>query len=572
MNKNEPQQAPGEESVDSRSWYLHSVFDYKKTFLILICFLLVPTLVHSACPNNCFGRGYCTNENKCMCPDEYIAADCSQLVCPKGPAWADKAYAPNQAHSLVECSSQGLCDRTTGKCMCFDGYDGDSCQRQSCNCNNRGTCINIGIMYKTYSPMYNATSYNSTYSNWDADHTTSCICDWGYTGASCEFTMCPKGIDPLTFYADYRAITIRTTATGGILRGQFKFIFNGQFFYFTASARKFSADQCQAAFEALPNIGNVKCTRSQHWDQFNGATYAIQFRLFPVIPSENNIFYNSGDPPLNSFHCGTELVTSATGPSCVISDVAAANKPVYAYCSNRGRCDLTSGVCTCFADFTNTNCNTYFYGLRAVTTTVNADILSVQTTTTAFTGNVLKLSTTGIGNTGFDMIKVSDERRTIFSLDGYGNLDMFYGALTLWGGDGLGGMTIAHGGLTVTGGLTIFKQGLQVSGGITISSGGLRIPLDGIQVTGGMSVNSGGLTLYDGVTVLTGGLRIYSNGLLVSQGGATVSTGGLFVESAGNSMNLLPLYVPFHVSIYPHIYPLIHPLIYTLSYTPSRVH
>lgn len=27
-------------------------------------------------------------------------------------------------------------------------------------------------------------------------------------------------------------------------------------------------------------------------------------------------------------------------------------------CSNRGLCDLTSGLCTCFAGYTNENCDT----------------------------------------------------------------------------------------------------------------------------------------------------------------------------------------------------------------------
>ena len=47
----------------------------------------------------------------------------------KGAAWADKAYAIDLAHSLIECSNAGLCNRDTGKCECFDGYSGLACQR-----------------------------------------------------------------------------------------------------------------------------------------------------------------------------------------------------------------------------------------------------------------------------------------------------------------------------------------------------------------------------------------------------------------------------------------------------------
>lgn len=33
------------------------------------------------------------------------------------------------AHWYVECSNKGLCDRKSGVCKCFAGYEGTSCQR-----------------------------------------------------------------------------------------------------------------------------------------------------------------------------------------------------------------------------------------------------------------------------------------------------------------------------------------------------------------------------------------------------------------------------------------------------------
>lgn len=35
----------------------------------------------------------------------------------------------NTAHWYVECSNKGLCDRKSGLCKCFTGYEGSSCQR-----------------------------------------------------------------------------------------------------------------------------------------------------------------------------------------------------------------------------------------------------------------------------------------------------------------------------------------------------------------------------------------------------------------------------------------------------------
>jgi hypothetical protein len=42
----------------------------------------------------------------------------------------------------AECSDQGLCDRATGLCSCFPGYSGSSCQRTVCpdDCSGHGTC------------------------------------------------------------------------------------------------------------------------------------------------------------------------------------------------------------------------------------------------------------------------------------------------------------------------------------------------------------------------------------------------------------------------------------------------
>ena len=66
-----------------------------------------------------------------VCP--YILASLlfSLGECPKGPAWADKAYATDLAHQAVECSNAGLCDRTAGICTCYPGFTGNACQRST---------------------------------------------------------------------------------------------------------------------------------------------------------------------------------------------------------------------------------------------------------------------------------------------------------------------------------------------------------------------------------------------------------------------------------------------------------
>ena len=97
-------------------------------------FLMILQQASAQCPNMCSGHGDCGADNVCGCEDGYdFAADCSMRTCPYGVAWADKAYAKDQAHSKAECSNAGVCSRSVGMCTCFDGYTGQACQRCACS-------------------------------------------------------------------------------------------------------------------------------------------------------------------------------------------------------------------------------------------------------------------------------------------------------------------------------------------------------------------------------------------------------------------------------------------------------
>jgi hypothetical protein len=50
-------------------------------------------------------------------------------TCPAGPAWVDVPSSDTTAHAPAECSNRGLCDRITGQCRCYVGFQGDACQR-----------------------------------------------------------------------------------------------------------------------------------------------------------------------------------------------------------------------------------------------------------------------------------------------------------------------------------------------------------------------------------------------------------------------------------------------------------
>jgi len=140
--------------------------------------------------------------------------------------------------------------------------------------------------------------------------------------------MCPKGDDPLTTFTDYRTITLNTSVASGHLDGTFKFSFNGESFYFPANALLWSEDDCKLAFESLPNIESVTCTRG-HVHHSNASSYIIKFLSFPTYPYENNVYTHTGDPPLSSFTCDSSRVNHnvAQSVSCVVHDASLSANP-----------------------------------------------------------------------------------------------------------------------------------------------------------------------------------------------------------------------------------------------------
>ena len=186
--------------------------------------LAVVGLAAAACPNGCSGNGICGANDKCSCFQNWQGPDCSLRTCPYSLAWADTADGTNSAHYYAECSNKGVCDRKTGECKCFDGYEGKGCRRSTCpeGCSGHGTCeyideLAVDFYNRRGGPVNAATAATSAalsnyvtdsdntrsftgflYQLWDAQKIQGCKCDLGYSGPDCAGRVAPKGDDPLT--------------------------------------------------------------------------------------------------------------------------------------------------------------------------------------------------------------------------------------------------------------------------------------------------------------------------------------------------------------------------------------
>merc|ERR1719231_1662684 len=195
----------------------------------------------AVCPNSCSGNGICGANEKCSCHQNWQGADCSLRSCTQTLAWADTADGTNQAHYYAECGNKGICDRKSGECKCFDGYEGKGCRRSTCpeGCSGHGTCEYIDEMAQDYQDRRqgpgnkyqdlscssqlqfpakttscasgslitsNAVSRRANtdisnghlYQLWDAGKIQVCKCDLGYDGPDCAHRISPHGDDPLT--------------------------------------------------------------------------------------------------------------------------------------------------------------------------------------------------------------------------------------------------------------------------------------------------------------------------------------------------------------------------------------
>lgn len=343
-----------------------------------------------------------------VCEGQYMGNDCTEKVCAFGlssnaspflssAGTGDNKYAPasNQysdyydgsertvadagVHTYTECSSQGICDRTTGVCNCFDGYSGKGCRRTVCpnDCSGHGLCArNIDANSEYATSDAPDRSFSTQY--WDGEKTMRCQCDRGYEGADCSDRICPHGDDVLTTCAadsnfDVQVVTFtdpsgtplatHLAASGELFYTlQFEDHFGGV--YKTRpisldSVNNHNALDAQSALEALPNsaIPSVQVTADGFTVSVSftdAATTGLQNTLVADIVHDSETCAEGGQMPLTNNDASLDDVTVTVAHQ----DLADAESTYEenAPCGNRGICDSSVGKCECFEGHTGEAC------------------------------------------------------------------------------------------------------------------------------------------------------------------------------------------------------------------------
>ena len=342
----------------------------------LLGLVLLGCLLHLAtteCFNACSGHGKCTVYDMCICHRNWQSNDCSERVCQFGLAFVDSPkgdldssgtvdgpletvgvnsfvypYGTSEGypdmrdsdeqpltqsgHAYAECSNAGICDRSTGTCVCQHGFEGVACQRLTCpsfpgyagsTCSGHGVCRTLSSIIKSRGRRGHA---GDAYALWDRSISTACVCDSGFFGGDCHQRRCKKTVDPL-YLDDFRLVSYgryylaflfsvpNATISDG-MGGQATFrvrVFDnmGEAWITERIAYPATCASLLSALEALPHRlvapNSTQCSMSSHfaldplartpaWRVSSRSRYKAYFNGVPRVGPGARPFYRSVHP------------------------------------------------------------------------------------------------------------------------------------------------------------------------------------------------------------------------------------------------------------------------------------
>ncbi len=393
--------------------------------------LLVLALIGSVsarCDNSCSGHGVCLFDDVCQCYDNYgigmghDSGDCSERICPYEIAWVDTPDVEGNFHKYAECAGKGVCDRASGQCQCFEGYEGKGCQRATCpnSCSGHGTCEYIEDLGFA-SPYHDSVtekrawldsaehplgSMPTEYHGWDKHKHRGCVCDALYGDVDCSKRMCPYVTDVLDqrdnlliaddyqvqqlvfvpYFDDSNAPLAAADGGAASLVGQtfaltFKSKLNETFttipiVFADVTAADEEADMFNDIKQALLHLPNKVIdgvsvrrglVRTASGTESSVATTAAGWYSIDITFSGDSVQGPQNLLWVEAIECASGCTPKITGldarTKATLADpshtIEQQSSHFHSFeCGRRGKCDYATGICKCFAGYSGDSCHT----------------------------------------------------------------------------------------------------------------------------------------------------------------------------------------------------------------------
>lgn len=314
-------------------------------------------------------------------------------------------------HTVQECSGSGTCDRFTGECICFKGFNGAACNVIGCpnNCNSKGYCAPMTAVNEKSSRSTDAFAS----AEWARSKIYQCVCDHGYFGGDCSQRFCPLGVDPAYnceegMYDDiqeidlddlHKQITIdsktydaprtftlgfapvQSPASEMYITSPIELIENAGTSNFPcksssqpeAKCNRAQADLIQQALELLPNsvLESVQVRSTKHATNKNTFNLIFSDSFTPgkqhlvscnpqlpegITPCANGVVPKLDSDNMNGLKIGIGCPVRRVGTPETVPGTSYRPGTI---CSNRGICNSQSGQCKCIEGAAGRACDKF---------------------------------------------------------------------------------------------------------------------------------------------------------------------------------------------------------------------